>query len=91
VPKRRKNLLGDVMPSTAEILGALHRAGWSIGDTAFHTADGRLVYVVLGRNGENRIRAEGATPAEAWRGAAEQARLLGMLGTGQRTGEPFET
>jgi hypothetical protein len=71
------------MPSTAEIIKPLRRAGWSLGDTAFHTVGGRLVWVVSGTNSENRIRAEGATSVEAWRGAAEQARLMGMLGTEQ--------
>jgi hypothetical protein len=31
----------------------LRRAGWSIGDTAFHGTDGRLVWVVSGTDGEN--------------------------------------
>ena len=32
-------------------------------------------------NGENLISADGATRAEAWASALEQARSLGMLGT----------
>jgi hypothetical protein len=54
------------MPTAdAECLDRLHCAGWTIGDTAFRSPDGRLVWLVSGRNGENQIRAEGATAAEA--------------------------
>jgi hypothetical protein len=67
------------MPTTdVECLDRLHRAGWTIGDAAFRTTDGRLVWVVSGRNGETQIQAEGATAAEAWLVAVEQTRLLGM-------------
>jgi hypothetical protein len=61
---------------------ALKRAGWSIGDAAFVGASGERVWVVSGRNGENLIRAEGATQDEAWRLALERARVVGMLGHG---------
>ena len=63
----------------AEALGSLHRAGWSIGATAFASASGALTWAVDGWNGENVIRADGATGAAAWRAAIEQARGLGML------------
>jgi hypothetical protein len=65
-------------------LDQLHRAGWSIGSTAFGSTAGGLVWVVSGVNGENGIRAEGATEGEAWRGPLEQARTLGMLGASSR-------
>ena len=39
---------------------------------------GERVWVVTGRNGENLLRTEGATQAEAWHRAVEQARELGM-------------
>ncbi len=61
-------------------LATLHRAGWSIGDTASRGEDGQLVWLVSGSNGENLIRAEGATSAAAWSRALDQARPLGMLG-----------
>jgi hypothetical protein len=64
-----------------EAIHQLHRAGWSIGDTAFTTAAGVVAWVVSGTNGENLIRAEGSTRDEAWIRAVEQARSLGMLGT----------
>jgi hypothetical protein len=68
------------MPTTdVERVDRLRRAGRTIGDTALRWPDDRLVWVVSGRNGENQLRAEGATSAEAWLQAVEQARLLGML------------
>jgi hypothetical protein len=60
-------------------IDALRRAGWSVGDAAF-TGPGGLGWLVTGHNGENLIRAEGPTRADAWREAVEQARAVGMLG-----------
>jgi hypothetical protein len=57
-----------------EALDRLHRAGWSIGETV---ASG--TWIVSGANGENRIHATGATQAEAWRNACDQAAAVGML------------
>ena len=57
----------------------LHRAGWSVGDFATSDGAGGIVFVVAGTNGENVIRAEGRTVADAWRTSAAQARSLGML------------
>ena len=57
----------------------LHADGWSISDTAFYVAGGGLVHVVIGSNGENQIRAEGATCREAWRRALDHAAEVGML------------
>jgi hypothetical protein len=67
---------------------ALRRAGWSVGDAAF-TGPGGLVWLVSGHNGENLIRAEEPTRADAWRAAVEQARSPGMLG-GWRGRHPGE-
>jgi hypothetical protein len=39
---------------------------------------------VTGTNGENALRAEGGSQAEAWALANEQARALGMLGRAAR-------
>jgi hypothetical protein len=61
------------------IMDQLHAAGWSIGDTAFVTEAGALVWLVSGRNGENVIRAEGPTQAAAWLITCDQARAGGML------------
>jgi hypothetical protein len=45
----------------------LYAAGWCVGDTAFVTEAGALVWFVSGRTGENIIRAEGPTQAAIWR------------------------
>jgi hypothetical protein len=70
-----------------DALGQLHRVGWSIGSTAFHSTGGGLVWLVSGLNGENLIRAEGATETEAWVEAVGQARAVGIP-AGVRPGEP---
>jgi hypothetical protein len=70
-----------------EAFDRLKRAGWSIGEAARLSRDGGLVWLVSGRNGENVIRAEGASQAAAWREAVGQARAVGMIG-GCRPGEP---
>jgi len=69
----------DPRSTVLEALARLNRAGWSIGDVAFHDGAGGLTWIVSGSNGENLVRAEGLTAAEAWAGAVEQARGVGML------------
>jgi hypothetical protein len=66
-------------PPAEESLRRLHRSGWSCGEAAFIGSLGRTVWQVDGSNGENRIRVEGATPAEAWWWAVEAAAGVGML------------
>ena len=61
-------------PSVDESLDRLRRAGWSVGEVA-----GTSVWCVSGANGENAIKAEGRTQAEAWYRATLQARACGML------------
>ena len=56
----------------------LDEAVWSIGDMAYKRPAGGLVWLVSGANGENQIRAEGATQDEALKLAADQARAVGM-------------
>jgi hypothetical protein len=63
---------------TADSIDRLHRSGWSVGETAWTTESG-VVWVVDGRNGENRIQAESTSQREAWRLAITQAREVGML------------
>jgi hypothetical protein len=53
----------------------LKRAGWSVGHVG--TAAG---WLVCGTNGENALRAEAPTLAEAYRRACYQAELCGMVG-----------
>lgn len=60
----------------------LKRVGWSVGNTAVHTVDGQVVWIVGGSNGENLLRAEGPTCDAAWLAAVGQARELGMAGQG---------
>jgi hypothetical protein len=60
-----------------ESLDRLHRAGWSIGDTAFGSK--LLAWQVSGSNGENLLVAYGFSRAEAYGRACVQARALGML------------
>src|SRR4051812_3282749 len=69
----------DDRPDVDDLIRQLHRAGWSVDHVDFAAEDGSLVWVVSGSNGENLVHASGPTAVEAWRRAAEQARLLGML------------
>jgi hypothetical protein len=67
---KRLSLQDDQGAEIADVLGQLHADGWNVGDTAFFDVeDGGPVWVVAGTNGENMIRAEGATSAESWRRA----------------------
>lgn len=75
------------MDDITDALSQLHGAVWSIGSTAFATSASGAVWVVSGCNGENLIRADGATEDEAWQGAVDQANGLGML-EGWRVSEP---
>jgi hypothetical protein len=54
----------DQSDNIADSLDRLHAGGWSIGGAVFHDIE-------TGTNGENMIRAEGATGAEAWRRALD--------------------
>ena len=63
----------------AEAMFRIHCSGWSIGDAGFVGKAGVKTWLAIGRNGENLLRAEGATEVEAWRRALDEARALGML------------
>jgi hypothetical protein len=65
-------------PNSDDSFIRLHRAGWSVGDVAVLTPTGKL-WLVSGTNGENLVRAPGATQAEAWWTACRQAKAVGML------------
>jgi hypothetical protein len=64
-----------------ECFARLHRAGWSVGEASFRGPAGER-WQVSGSNGENLLRADGATQAEAWWHACQQAEALGMLRRG---------
>jgi hypothetical protein len=66
-------------PSSDDSFIRLQRAGWTVGDAAVHTVDA-VLWMVSGTNGENRIEARGASQAEAWWRAVEQAAAVGMAG-----------
>jgi len=66
-------------PPTEESLHRLRRSVWSTGEAGFTGSSGRTVWQVDSANGENRIRVEGATPAEAWWRACKAAAACGIL------------
>jgi hypothetical protein len=66
-------------PSFEESGARLLRSGWRLSHRGRPLIGGGLVYVVDGRNGENRIHATGPTLFEAWHRAVEQAAACGML------------
>ncbi len=63
-----------------ERFASLHCAGWSMGEVWSATG----TCLVSGTKGENAMRAEGKTSAEAWAKACEQAQPVGMLGRRER-------
>jgi hypothetical protein len=69
------NGLMATFPHPDDSFARLHAAGWSIGDVGTVAN-----WLVTGTNGENVIRAEGQTQAEAWHRACQQAEAVGMLG-----------
>jgi hypothetical protein len=73
--------MNNSMNSADDCFEALHRAGWSLGEVALKLPDGRHVWYVNGTRGENVIRAQHPTQADAWRDAVDQARTMGALGT----------
>jgi hypothetical protein len=56
----------SAFPPAEDSLQRLDGSGWSCGEAAFTGASGRTIWQVDGSNGENRIKVQGATPAEAW-------------------------
>jgi hypothetical protein len=61
-------------PSVDESRDRLHGAGWSLAEVG-----AGLTWLVDGTNGENLLLARGASHAEAWWRACEQARALALL------------
>jgi hypothetical protein len=62
----------------ADSIATLRRAGWNCTIMGFGSLSKPLVWIVDGRNGKSRLRAEGKTKAEAWESALVQACGLGM-------------
>ena len=54
------------IPKTDNLSLILHRAGWSIGDTAFAGKEG-ISWLVCGTKGDHSIRAEGRSQVKAWK------------------------
>jgi hypothetical protein len=65
-------------PAPDESFARLRRSGWSVGEAPF-CGNGRLVWQVDGVNGENQVRDQGDSQAEAWHRACQQAEVLGIL------------
>lgn len=60
-------------PTLEELMNQLHQQGWSVGDVGL---DG--LYAVYGTKGMHTIHAIHGDRTEAWRLAAEQARVIEM-------------
>jgi hypothetical protein len=67
--------------SADELFSLLHRAGWSIGDTAFEDFEG-VYWLVYGTQGGYEIRVEDADRGEAWKKACREAEALGLIDAG---------
>jgi hypothetical protein len=65
----RLSSMSDGYPTVDESRDRLHRAGWSLGESAFGPT-----WQVDGSNGENRLLATGASQEEAWWRACCQSR-----------------
>jgi hypothetical protein len=68
----------NVIRRSDELFRLLHRAGWSIGDTAF-AGPGGLTWLVYGTQGGYELRVEAARRTEAWEEACRQAESLGLI------------
>jgi hypothetical protein len=64
---RRGSCMCDrsAVPPAEESMDRLRRSGWCARDAGFTRSSARTIYRVDGRQGKNRIRTEGATPAAA--------------------------
>ena len=68
----------DHIPRTDKLFLILHKAGWSIGDTAFAGKDG-ISWLVYGTNGDHTIQANGKTQEEAWKQTCREAEEMGLV------------
>jgi len=56
----------EEIPKTDRLFLIVHRAGWSIGDTAFAGKEG-ISWLVYGTKGDHSIQAKGKSQVEAWK------------------------
>jgi len=68
----------DDIPKTDRLFLILHKAGWSIGDTAFAGKE-EISWLVFGTKGDHPIKAEGKSQVEAWKDACRQAEEMGLV------------
>jgi hypothetical protein len=68
----------EEIPKTDKLFLILHKAGWSVGDTAFVGKEGTS-WLVFGTKGDHSIRAEGKSQVEAWKQACRQAEEMGLV------------
>ena len=68
----------DDIPKTDRLFLILHRAGWSIGDTAFVGKE-EISWLVFGTKDDHSIHAEGKSQVEAWKQACRQAEEMGLV------------
>jgi hypothetical protein len=66
----------NIVRKSDKLLRVLHKAGWSIGDTAFG-GPGGLTWLVYGTQGGYELRAENSVRTEAWEEACRRLFLLG--------------
>jgi len=72
--------MNEEQAEIAQAIVSLQRSGWRLDELRV----GGDAWMLAGSNGENLIRATGATALLACRGAVEQARTLGMLKRAER-------
>ncbi len=71
--QRTSDVTNDDRP-IAGLIWRLESEGWALAEHLIIRSDGKLNWIVSGFNGSNAIRSQGTSMAEAWMGAAKQAR-----------------
>ena len=64
------------LPSVANSLFRLRRAGWAAGDVAYHSPSGTLVWFVSAHKDEDVISSGGLSQEQAWDEAARKAEAI---------------
>jgi hypothetical protein len=68
----------NIVSKSDEFFSHLHKAGWSVGDTAFAGPEG-LTWLVYCTQGGYELRAENSKRTEAWKRACCQATEIGLI------------